>query len=215
MKALQPERTTLGVVQESTGAIFGNLWQLPFWAHLDAFLSATKSIAEIIGCCFGVDRTLEGWVEQRSPDERSRRKKFQNLFISHLEEFSKHPLVQERNDSEHRLGHSRATVDIPSLFGPSWVDVNGLRVLMHTGGPVQQVPIGAMREMGDHSWMNQSYPLRPRQEDFKILEEKLFSLCRDFLEAARRLVNDGRRISAEVHQILTPPPRRSDERSAF
>jgi hypothetical protein len=30
-------------------------WQRPFYAHLDAFLSAARSIPELIQCCFGHD----------------------------------------------------------------------------------------------------------------------------------------------------------------
>jgi hypothetical protein len=55
-RSLEPRgRTATDVALEASGAIIGTGWQRSFYAHLDAFLSATRSVAEVIKCCFGVD----------------------------------------------------------------------------------------------------------------------------------------------------------------
>jgi hypothetical protein len=53
----------LGAALESMGVIVDDGWHRAFYAHLDAFLSATRSLPEIIQCCFGVDRRLSGWLK--------------------------------------------------------------------------------------------------------------------------------------------------------
>jgi hypothetical protein len=55
-KALQPpERTAMNVALQASGTIIDTQWQRSIYARLDAFLSATRSVAEIIKCCFGAD----------------------------------------------------------------------------------------------------------------------------------------------------------------
>ncbi|MGH6636950.1 MAG: hypothetical protein ACRED0_12755, partial [Gammaproteobacteria bacterium] len=55
-RSLQPpEQTTNNVVLEASGAIIDTGWQRSFYAHFDAFLSATRSVPWIIQCCFGAD----------------------------------------------------------------------------------------------------------------------------------------------------------------
>ena len=51
--ALQPQRTQTTVALE--GTIVGNLWQQSFYPNFDAFLAMTRSIPEVIKCCFGKD----------------------------------------------------------------------------------------------------------------------------------------------------------------
>jgi hypothetical protein len=46
MRSFQPERSATTVTLEATGAVVGNLWQRPFFAHLDAFLSAHAALAK-------------------------------------------------------------------------------------------------------------------------------------------------------------------------
>ena len=46
---------------EASGAIIDTEWQRSFYAHFDAFLSAARSVAEVIRCCFGVDRVMKAW----------------------------------------------------------------------------------------------------------------------------------------------------------
>src|SRR5262245_34697072 len=76
---LPPERTAYNVALESAGAIVGGNWHSAFYAHLDAFLSAARSIPEIIRCCFGEDRgnqTVRDWFDTLDQDEQDRRKAF-------------------------------------------------------------------------------------------------------------------------------------------
>jgi hypothetical protein len=67
---------------EAPGTLVGNLWHSPFYASLDAFLSACHSVAEIIKCCFGEDKhpALKTWFGSLSPDEQQRRRAFQEAF---------------------------------------------------------------------------------------------------------------------------------------
>src|ERR1700726_582976 len=75
-KALQPPETTAcTVVQESSGALIGGNWHRAFYAHLDAFLSSSRSVPELIRCCFGVDdrlRKMKDWFDALHPDEQKR-----------------------------------------------------------------------------------------------------------------------------------------------
>jgi hypothetical protein len=50
-----PEPTALYVALEASGAILGTNWHRSFYAHLDAFLSAVRSVPEVIQFCFGKD----------------------------------------------------------------------------------------------------------------------------------------------------------------
>jgi hypothetical protein len=51
-----PERTQWNVALEASAAILATNWEKSFYPHLDAFLSTTRSIPEIIQCCFGARR---------------------------------------------------------------------------------------------------------------------------------------------------------------
>jgi hypothetical protein len=67
-RALQlPERTHYSVALQASGAIVGKDWQRPLYAHLDAFLSATRSVGQIIKCGFGADKDqrLKPWARCR------------------------------------------------------------------------------------------------------------------------------------------------------
>ena len=58
---------------QAGGAIIDTGWQRSIYPHLDAFLSTTRSIPEIIQCCFGVDdgnREIRDWFDKLSPDEQ-------------------------------------------------------------------------------------------------------------------------------------------------
>jgi hypothetical protein len=56
-----PPRTGWTVALEASGAIIDTQWQRSFYAHFDAFLSAARSVAEVIRCCFGADRVMKAW----------------------------------------------------------------------------------------------------------------------------------------------------------
>ncbi len=78
-KALQPpERSPFYAAMEAQGKIInGGNWHRALYAHLDAFLSAARSVPEIIRCCFGVDvhPKLRAWFDalpaMRRSDARS------------------------------------------------------------------------------------------------------------------------------------------------
>ena len=78
-RSLQPPaRTVSNVALEAAGAIIDTSWQRSIYAHLDAFLSVTRSIPEIIQCCFSVDlanREMTKWYNTLTSDERNRRDK--------------------------------------------------------------------------------------------------------------------------------------------
>jgi hypothetical protein len=57
-----PERTQMNVALEASGAIIDTGWQRSFYPYFDAFLTAARSVPEIINACFGAD-----------PGSRSRR----------------------------------------------------------------------------------------------------------------------------------------------
>jgi hypothetical protein len=78
------------VAVEASGAISGHEWQRPFFAHFDAFLSATKSVPEIIRACFGRDPgtdEMRQWFTQLTADEQTRRSQFSAAFSSALTRF--------------------------------------------------------------------------------------------------------------------------------
>jgi hypothetical protein len=62
-----PENTAINVALQSAGAIVNTGWRRSFYAYLDAFLSATRSVVEVINCCFGHDphRQLKSWFNSR------------------------------------------------------------------------------------------------------------------------------------------------------
>src|SRR5258708_426560 len=114
-----PERTQWNVAIEASGAIIDTGWQRSFYAHFDAFLSATRSVAEIINCCFGVDehRAMKAWFDQLPAEEQVRRREFWKQFQVQYDRFCGSPLGAARRISEHRTGYAPVTVTISGMFG--------------------------------------------------------------------------------------------------
>ena len=85
-RALQPPERTAA---QGSGAIIGKDWQRPLHAHLDAFLSATRSVGQIIKCGFGVDTNwlLKPWSTV-PPEEQARRQAFQQQFDPQFDAFN-------------------------------------------------------------------------------------------------------------------------------
>jgi hypothetical protein len=197
--AIQPPSGSVGY--QHTGAIVGNLWETPFYAALDAFLSATRSVAEIIKCCFGQDRVLRTWLSGLPQDEQDRRKTFQQLYEPHYDVFKDLPLAQARHVSEHRTGYPSVTVEVSGVFG-----------LTHKGGPTQSIPISeATCQPEDPSLPRrptEHVPLRPSWNDFNIDGQPLFTACQTFLQAAGDLAEASRKIAQQVHgsHTITRPP---------
>jgi hypothetical protein len=86
-RSLQPSAQTghSVAIQALTGSM-GSDWQPSFYAHFDAFLSATRSVSQVIKCGFGKD--TDGRLKQRFtslPDEEQvRRRAFQTQFDHYL-----------------------------------------------------------------------------------------------------------------------------------
>ncbi len=197
-----PERTATNVALEASDAIIDTGWQLSFYAHLDAFLSAARSVAEIIKCCFGVDKhpKMKDWFDELSADERDRRREFRKLFQTHYKGFHQLPLDEARHISEHRAGYAPVTVKISGRFGVTYI-----------GSPAKRVPISESPQIDDPNlaWMAKSQPVRPKWGDFVIDGKGLFPTCRDYLDRARDLIKKARRISGQVHgnnSLTRPPP---------
>ena len=192
-KALQPpERTPYNVVLESAGALIGGNWHITFYAHLDAFLSATRSVPELIRCCFGIDPSpkMQPWFEDDlDREERERRCKFVDQFKADYEAFRALPLGTARHISEHRTGFAPVTVMVSGRFG------------IYAGSPIKPIPTSEMRELPLNSNMppGMSIPVQPSWQDFDIDGKPLFETCRDYLDRARVLINAARALAENVH----------------
>jgi hypothetical protein len=69
-----PPRTGISVAQQASGTIIDGQWQRSFYACLDAFLSAARSVPDIIQCCFGRDKghpKLKTWFKSLPTDEQA------------------------------------------------------------------------------------------------------------------------------------------------
>lgn len=72
-----PEPTHMNVALQAAGAILDFCWKHSFYAYFDAFLSTTRSVAEVIRCCFGYDTALKMQRFKNLPsDEQDRRREF-------------------------------------------------------------------------------------------------------------------------------------------
>jgi hypothetical protein len=195
-----PPNTYENVVQQSAGAIIDTGWRLSINAYLDAFLSATRSVAEVINCCFGHDPNwrLKGWFDSRSPNEQCRRRQFSELFRDDYQQFVKQALSTERNISEHRRGFPKVSITITGMFG------------RYHGDLVNPVPITESPKITDPdlAFLARPRPIYPTAGDFKIDEYDLFEACRAYLKRAESLRASAQAIAQQVHgdKPLTPPP---------
>src|SRR5262249_25949285 len=154
-----PERTRSTIVRTKN-------WDRPFYAHLDAFLSAARSIPELIQCCFGIDNhpKMTGWVKGLDKDEQDRRGLFKSQFDNDCGKFRDHLLTTARHISEHRTGFPPVTVRVSGRFG-----------VTYRGGPTKFIPTTETPELPpEDSWMAQPTPVQPRATDFDIDGEPLF-----------------------------------------
>ena len=207
-----PENTQMNVALQSAGAIIDKGWQRSFYAHLDAFLSTARSVADIINCCFGHDTAppMKNWFNNLTPDEQGRRKKFSGDFkdMDDYKSFINLPLSAARNISVHRTGYPDVTVTINGLFG-----------VPHTGGPISRVPVSETSKIDDPKLAFLAKPrlVQPMGTDFRIDGQDLFEGCSAYLKAAQDLTNVARGIAEQVHLLptglsrvltLNAPPRR-------
>ena len=202
-QSIEPaELTATNVAIMSTGAIIDTRWQQSFYAHFDAFLSAARSVPEIIQCCFGVDEghnAMKQWLRILSVAEQDRRAEFKRLFKKNYDDFRSLPLGKARQISEHRTGVVPVTVTISGLFGVTYI-----------GGPANPVPTSETRNLDQTAmpWMAKPMPLQPRWNDFEIDGLPLFAACQEYVDSARALANEAQSISLQVHgsNALTTPP---------
>jgi len=194
-----PERTPINAVLESYGAIIDTGWQRSIYPHFDAFLSATRSVAEIIKCCFGVDdhRAMTDWFDHLPAEEQDRRRAFWKQFQVHYNRFCGRLLCGARRVSEHRTGLPPVTVTISGMFGVTYV-----------GGPATLVPSSETQPLIPFPLEARPVALRPKWDDFEIDGQGLFPACQDHLKSAAALISEARRIAEQVHgtHSLTPPP---------
>jgi hypothetical protein len=186
-----PEQTWITVVVQASGAIIGTGWQRSFYAYLDAFLSTARSVPEIIQCCFGVDLghpEMRQWFKTRPADEQVRRHEFKKKFKSHYDSFRALPLGTARHISEHRSGVAPARVTISGLFGVTYI-----------GNPAEGVPLSETRQIDDHNlaFLAKANPIHPKWQNFDIEGQPLFPTCGDYLNHARALIDEGRRIGSK------------------
>jgi hypothetical protein len=182
---------------EASGAIVGHEWQRPFFAHFDAFLSATKSVPEIIRACFGADRHPEMRFEELPEDEKLRRVQFGADFAPALKQFRDMTLSKARNISDHRSGVAPVVGEIVGMFGT------------YTVTATKRAPTSEIRDVEpEFGWLVKPRPVRPSWTDFFIGEEPLFDASKAYLEAAQALRQNASEIYQRVHsgKSLTDPP---------
>ncbi len=204
---------TMAAIAFSSGAVLGHPWQRSFYHHLDAFLATTRSVPDIVRCCFGIDPNpvMRRWLDSLDPAEIRRRKAFQAKFARLFADFKQLPLSGARNLTLHRLGVAPVEVQITGKWG------------VYTGSPVERVPESEMPEIvaGDDpalmvAAMQPAQCIEPRASDFSLIVAtdsgptrlELFPECRKFLQEAKRLVEQARMIWQQEHgsEKITPPP---------
>jgi hypothetical protein len=197
-----PERTHMNVALEASGAIIGTNWQRSLYAHFDALLSAARSVPWIIQCCFGEDtanRVMNEWLDERSPDERARRREFKKQFKKTRDTFDGLILSKARDVSVHRTGFAAVSGKISGFFG-----------VVYDSSPLKSVPISETRNIDDPNvaFLANPVPVRPMWTDFYIDGHPLFAACRNYLDGARTVVIEARKIVHHVHgnNNLSPPP---------
>jgi len=197
-----PPRDHHSVAMQAGGAIIDTGWQRSIYPHLDAFLSTTRSIPEIIQCCFGVDdrnREIRDWFDKLSPDEQDRRRQFKRQFGDDYRGFRSLRMSKVRHITEHRTGVAPATVTIKGSFGDT-----------HKGSPTQPVPTSETRQIDNPNlaFLAKPQSIQPRWNDFEFEGKPLFAACHEHLNAASALVEKGRQIADVVHstkQVSIPP----------
>jgi hypothetical protein len=197
-----PERTAWDVALQASGTIIDGVWQRAFYAHLDALLSAARSIPEIIQCCFGHDpaRQMKKWFGGLPAAEQDRRREFRKRFEQSYKTFRDLPLGEARHQIEHRTGVAPVEVTVIGRFG-----------VTYTGGPAKPIPMSEAPIITDPNFppsLVKAHALRPNWSDFTIQGQPLFDTCREYLDEAALLVAGARLLAEAVHgtNVLTVPP---------
>jgi hypothetical protein len=196
----------------ASGVILHHEWREPFNDDLNAFLSATRSIPELIQFRFGADRCLDKWIAKLDQQEQYRRKEFQDQFESKFAPFRQLPLGKERNIVLHREGVAHWEVRVKGRWGE------------YVGGPTTPLPSVEMpppitREDPEFFGFA-DYPLPPivpmpndfwwaiPQADGTVRREELFPECKRFLSEAAALAGYARVLFQNIHegQPFSLPP---------
>jgi hypothetical protein len=176
-------------------------WHQEFYASLDAFLSAARSVPELIRCCFGADRNskIRDWFDGLDVAEQQRRQRFEEKFTPDYDAFRALPLGTARHISEHRTGYAPVTVTITGRFGVTYTGDAITRL------PIAEPPSPDYYQLG---FMPPATSLKPRWTDFDISGGSLFDACRCYLESAQALIWSVRKLADEVHgdSELSRPP---------
>jgi hypothetical protein len=180
----------------------GGDWHVAFYAHLDAFLSAARSMPEVIRCCFGEDdrgpKDIRKWFESLDKDEQNRRREFTRRFKSDYDAFRALPLGTARHISEHRTGSPPVIAVVTGLLGITYV-----------GSPTKCIPTSETRKLPDgYGWMERPIALRTYWKDFTIDGQPLHEALRNYRSHASTLIDKARVIAEDVHhkKKLTCPP---------
>ena len=90
------------------------------------------------------------------------------------------------------------------------VTISGLFGVLYIGSPAEHVPISETRQIDDPAlaFLAKPNPIQPKWDDFDIEGQPLFPACQDYLNGARALVVEARRIVLLVHgtNSLSFPP---------
>jgi hypothetical protein len=173
-------------------------WQPAFYAYFDAFLSAARSVPEIIQFCFGQDThpKVKEAFQKLSAAEQARRQRFTERFRRIHADFREHCLSTARDISVHRAGYPDVKVAAISFYGVSY-----------SGNPVERVPTSETRKTDDrYGFLARPMPLTVLPRAFTVEGEPLFAACRDYLTQAHCVAKEARTIAEQVHgnNSLTP-----------
>ena len=180
-------------------------WEESFYARLDAFLVMSRSVPEVITCCFGKDRSVQmrNWFLALPATEKKRRQAFSTQFRNDFDNFRALALSNARDITVHRYGYPDVVITVTGKWG------------VYTGTPISRLPTAEteppiVRDTDTLKWAATlpSDPIRVTPKDFTIGRKPLAEECRLYLAAAENLVVTGRAIVTAVHGTdpITPPP---------
>jgi hypothetical protein len=194
-----------------SNTLIWHLWHDPFNSALNAFLSATRSVPDVIRNRFGYDRPgKNAWLVKLDPAEKKRRRLFSEQFEKDFKLFRRLPLNEERNEAHHGSGVAHWEVVVQGKWGT------------YVGGPLQRLPQTESREdfpdlpLGwlegactrelEVSWTDFWWVIP--QDDNPPLRVPLFDECKNFLGQAEKLAEHGRKLFKQFHegQPFTLPP---------
>ena len=192
-----------------------NRWAPKFYYHLDAFLTATRSVDLVITTTFGIDKLLKKrWTDNLKTLERTKRDSFQSAYDLIAVPFRTHLLTHIRNVSIHRSGTPSVEVAVLGRYGTHY-----------SGGPTQILPTFEQPQQLTAADPNHPPPkwrnpmiiaIEPGPDDFVVQEampdgsprnHPLFPSCDAYLQSASQLVDEAKSLAVSVHtHPVTPPP---------